>query len=88
MQVLGHKSIQEAITKHLSTYGIVLTAIQQEELTDIVDSYLDDVGASFFKCGYCDLPTTQAQGIWEELNDDISFWICEQCYLVGIDSVK
>lgn len=87
VQVFNHKAIENKVLSILVNNGIDLTLIQEEELSNIISEYINNLESSFFKCGYCDSTTPNSQSIWEILNDDISFLICESCYMAGIDSV-
>lgn len=88
-QQQAHKIVllYDKITERLSKCGIILTLQQQEELDNTITQYFQDQESNFFYCGYCDERTEITQGIWEQLSDDIAFYICEQCYMAGIDSV-
>ncbi len=85
MQQKQTKTIYKTITEAITKLGISLTLDQEQEMDDFIYNLFGDQETDYFNCNYCDKTYPLSQKIWEDITDDISFLMCESCYLEGLD---
>lgn len=87
LTIIEDDTLSDKIFKYIKALGLPITEEEFNDIYDALYNVLGDQELYSFVCPYCDCEYPQSKGIVEHLTDDITRYICEHCYIEGIDSV-